>query len=112
VIRTIAKQFTQVEEFADRARQLHFLYVYSTLESNKHVQLGQFVAQSCDVNGAGEGDANLRDAADGGHGERSLQLSGDFPFDPYQLPLVGEFPCHLLGRPCRDCVSAMMYQID
>jgi len=73
-----------VGEFAKLAHHLRFLYVYSILETNKRVRLGQVAAYY----GAGNvSDFGRRETAwDRKTGEAHLQLEAYFPFDPYQLP--------------------------
>ncbi|KAL8370696.1 hypothetical protein RB595_000859 [Gaeumannomyces hyphopodioides] len=70
-----------VNEFADVARHLKFMYVYPLLESNKRVHLSQFVSGDYSTGGA------LRDTCSDPYDEKALQLEAYFPFDPYQLPI-------------------------
>ncbi|KAK4499032.1 hypothetical protein PRZ48_009544 [Zasmidium cellare] len=73
-----------VGEFAKIANHLKFLYVFSILEHNKRVRLGQF--RSYQRNGTV--DIGRRETAwDRKSGDAHHQLEAYFPFDPYHLPL-------------------------
>ena len=71
-------------EFAKLAHHVRFLYVFSILESNKRVRLGNiYVLRSS----SGLSEIGRRETAmDRKLGEAHLQLEAYFPFDPYQLP--------------------------
>ncbi|KAK5134633.1 hypothetical protein LTR08_006289 [Meristemomyces frigidus] len=73
-----------VGEFAKITHHLRFAYVYSILESNKRVRLGNsftFYTASGAVDIGRRGTAMDRKV-----GEAHLQLEAYFPFDPYHLP--------------------------
>ncbi|KAK3645123.1 DNA independent RNA polymerase I transcription factor [Elasticomyces elasticus] len=71
-------------EFADLALHVKFMYVFSKLESNKRVRLGNaYVARSA---GALSDMGRRETAMDRKLGEAHLQLEVYFPFDPYHLP--------------------------
>ena len=73
-----------VGEFAKIAHHLRFLYVFSLLEANKRVRLGQTFSY---YGSGGPIDIGRRETAwDRQKGERHHQLEAYFPFDPYQLP--------------------------
>ena len=73
-----------VGEFAKIAHHLRFLYVFSLLESNKRVRLGQTLSY---YGSGGPIDIGRRETAwDRQKGDRHHQLEAYFPFDPYQLP--------------------------
>ncbi|TKA83770.1 hypothetical protein B0A55_00004 [Friedmanniomyces simplex] len=73
-------------EFARLALHVRFLYVFSILESNKRVRLGNaYVARSSSA--AALSEIGRRETAmDRKLGEAHLQLEAYFPFDPYHLP--------------------------
>lgn len=72
-------------EFAKIANHLRFLYVFSLLERNKRVRLGQVHAYS--RLGAGIDIGRRETAWDRKTGDAHHQLEPYFPFDPYHLPL-------------------------
>lgn len=73
-----------VAEFAKIAHHLRFLYVFSLLESNKRVRLGQTFSY---YGSGGPIDIGRRETAwDRQKGDSHHQLEAYFPFDPYQLP--------------------------
>ena len=73
-----------VGEFAKIANHLRFQYVYSLLESNKRIRLGQTFSY---YGSGGPIDIGRRETAfDRQKGESHHQLEAYFPFDPYQLP--------------------------
>ncbi|KAF2771959.1 RRN3-domain-containing protein [Teratosphaeria nubilosa] len=73
-----------VGEWAKIALYLRFMYVFSILETNKRVRLGNgYSAYSTN----GMMDLGRRETAmDRKAGEAHLQLEAYFPFDPYNLP--------------------------
>ncbi|EON64205.1 hypothetical protein W97_03435 [Coniosporium apollinis CBS 100218] len=72
-----------VAQFAKIAHHLHFMYIFSLLETNKRVRLSRAVGSG----GAAYGGMPERETAlSGRSGEASLQLDAYFPFDPYHLP--------------------------
>ncbi|CAK4032719.1 RNA polymerase I-specific transcription initiation factor rrn3 [Lecanosticta acicola] len=83
-----------VAEFAKIANHLRFLYVFSILERNKRIRLGQI---STSYGRARMNDVARRETAwDQKTGEAHHQLEAYFPFDPYHLPqskrwLEGEY---------------------
>ncbi|KAK5113110.1 hypothetical protein LTR62_003689 [Meristemomyces frigidus] len=82
-----------VGEFAKLARHVGFLYVFSIVESNKRVRLGNAYAARATVTS----EVGRRETAmDRKLGEAHLQLEAYFPFDPYALPnskhwVVGDY---------------------
>ncbi|KAL1860643.1 hypothetical protein VTK73DRAFT_7227 [Phialemonium thermophilum] len=70
-----------VAEFAKLAHHLGLMYVYPRLESNKSIQLAQFVGGSYSTGGA------LRDTGYDPQNDKWSHLDPYCPFDPYQLPL-------------------------
>jgi RNA polymerase I-specific transcription initiation factor RRN3 len=73
-----------VGEFAKIAHHLRFLYVFSVLESNKRVRLGQTFSY---YGSGGPIDIGRRETAwDRQKGDSHHQLEAYFPFDPYHLP--------------------------
>jgi len=73
-----------VGEFAKIAHHLRFMYVFSILETNKRVRLGNGIAYHAT---GGLVDIGRRGTAmDHKVGEAHLQLEAYFPFDPYHLP--------------------------
>lgn len=87
-----------VAEFAKLANYLRFLYVFSLLETNKRLRLGQTVSYYGGAGGAGGAlDVGRRETAwDRKTGEAHHQLEAYFPFDPYHLPrskrwVVGDY---------------------
>jgi RNA polymerase I-specific transcription initiation factor RRN3 len=69
-----------VAEFAKLAHHLGLMYIYPRLESNKRIQLSQFV-------GAYSTGGALRDTGYDPQDEKWTHLDPYFPFDPYQLPI-------------------------
>lgn len=69
-----------VAEFAKLAHHLGLMYIYPRLESNKRIQLSQFV-------GAYSTGGALRDTGYDPQDEKWTHLDPYFPFDPYQLPV-------------------------
>lgn len=73
-----------VNQFAKIAHHLRFLYIFSLLEANKRVRLGQVPFY---YGGSGLSDIGRRETAfDRKTGEAHHQLEAYFPFDPYHLP--------------------------
>lgn len=73
-----------VQEFARISHHLRFLYVFTLLETNKRLRLGQ---SSSYYGTAGLSDVGRRETAfDRKTGESHHQLEAYFPFDPYHLP--------------------------
>ena len=73
-----------VGEFAKIAYHLRLLYVFSLLESNKRVRLGQTTPY---YGSGGPIDIGRRETAlDRKTGDARHQLEAYFPFDPYHLP--------------------------
>ena len=73
-----------VGEFAKIANHLRFIYVFSLLETNKRLRLGQTPSY---YGSAGLADFGRRETAwDRKTGEAHHQLEAYFPFDPYHLP--------------------------
>ncbi|KAK1067577.1 DNA independent RNA polymerase I transcription factor [Friedmanniomyces endolithicus] len=71
-------------EFARLALHVRFLYVFSILESNKRVRLGNVWAAR---SSSALSEIGRRETAmDRKLGEAHLQLEAYFPFDPYHLP--------------------------
>lgn len=83
-----------VTEFAKIANHLRFLYVFSLLERNKRIRLGQAPSM---FRFGGSVDIGRRETAwDRKTGDAHHQLEAYFPFDPYNLPqskrwLEGEY---------------------
>lgn len=73
-----------VEQFAEIARHVRFMYVHSKLETNKRVRLtGAYTTSTLSATS----EIGRRGTAmDRKHGEAHLQLEAYFPFDPYDLP--------------------------
>ncbi|KAK0309480.1 DNA independent RNA polymerase I transcription factor, partial [Friedmanniomyces endolithicus] len=71
-------------EFARLALHVRFLYVFSILESNKRVRLGNVWAARS--SGPLSEIGRRETAMDRKLGEAHLQLEAYFPFDPYHLP--------------------------
>lgn len=69
-----------VAEFAKLSHHLGLMYIYPRLESNKRIQLSQFV-------GAYSTGGALRDTGYDPQDEKWTHLDPYFPFDPYQLPI-------------------------
>ncbi|KAF7185819.1 RNA polymerase I-specific transcription initiation factor rrn3 [Pseudocercospora fuligena] len=90
-----------VGEFAKIANHLRFLYVFSLLERNKRIRLGQVPSY---FKLGGTIDIGRRETAfDRKTGEAHHQLEAYFPFDPYHLPqskkwIEGEFNAWQLPR--------------
>ncbi|SMY24523.1 unnamed protein product [Zymoseptoria tritici ST99CH_1A5] len=90
-----------VGEFAKISNHLRFLYVFSLLERNKRIRLGQM---SSSVSHAGGIDIGRRETAwDRKTGDVHHQLEPYFPFDPYNLSqsrrwLEGEYNTWKLPR--------------
>jgi RNA polymerase I-specific transcription initiation factor RRN3 len=90
-----------VGEFAKISNHLRFLYVFSLLERNKRIRLGQMSAYSPHSGGI---DIGRRETAwDRKTGDAHHQLEPYFPFDPYHLPqskkwLDGEYNTWKLPR--------------
>ena len=88
-------------EFAKIANHLRFLYVFSLLERNKRIRLGQVpsyfkLGSAIDI-------GRRETAFDRKIGEAHHQLEAYFPFDPYHLPqskkwIEGEFNAWQLPR--------------
>ena len=74
-----------VGEFAKLAHHVRFVYVFSVIETNKRVRLGQMSAfYGPPASGI---DVGRRETAwDRKSGEAHLQLEAYFPFDPFLLP--------------------------
>ncbi|KAI7317369.1 RNA polymerase I-specific transcription initiation factor RRN3 [Hortaea werneckii] len=73
-----------VGEFAKIAHHIRFLYIFSILETNKRVRLGNGYTY---YTTGGMMDMGRRETAmDRKVGEAHLQLEAYFPFDPYHLP--------------------------
>ena len=73
-----------VQEFANIAQHLRFLYVFSLLETNKKLRLGQAYTY---YGSQGLSDIGRRETVfDRKTGEAHHQLESYFPFDPYHLP--------------------------
>ncbi|EMC95214.1 hypothetical protein BAUCODRAFT_149228 [Baudoinia panamericana UAMH 10762] len=70
-----------VGEFAKLAHHVRFMYVFTKLESNKRVRLGNT------SRGYAVDNSRRETAIDRKAGEAHLQLEAYFPFDPYRLPL-------------------------
>jgi RNA polymerase I-specific transcription initiation factor RRN3 len=90
-----------VGEFAKISNHLRFLYVFSLLERNKRIRLGQMSAY---IPHSGGIDIGRRETAwDRKTGDAHHQLEPYFPFDPYHLPqskkwLDGEYNTWKLPR--------------
>ncbi|KAK4629729.1 RNA polymerase I-specific transcription initiation factor rrn3 [Fulvia fulva] len=88
-----------VGEFAKIANHLRFLYVFSILERNKRIRLGNVISYR-----SGGVDIGRRETAmDRKTGDEHHQLEAYFPFDPYHLPqskrwLEGEYNEWVLPR--------------
>ena len=74
----------KVIEFVKLAHHLQWKYFYPKIESNRGVQLAQYVAGAYANNELRELGYDLED-------ESRLQLEGHFPFDPCLLPQVCVF---------------------
>ena len=73
-----------VGEFAKISNHLRFMYVFSLLEANKRLRLGQTFSY---YGSGGIVDIGRRETAwDRKAGESHHQLEAYFPFDPYHLP--------------------------
>jgi RNA polymerase I-specific transcription initiation factor RRN3 len=73
-----------VNQFAETARRLNFLYLFPKIESNKHVRLENMRRDPVDL-AMGQIERDL-----GWVGESGM-LEGYFPFDPYRLPRSGKW---------------------
>lgn len=71
-----------VFQFARIANHLHFLYIFSKLETNKRVRLSRSVASVARYGGLPERQSALSLQTE----ETAFQLDAYFPFDPYRLP--------------------------
>lgn len=69
-----------VDQFAQMAIQLNFMFIHGKLEANKRVRLGhKAIGMTTALPGRQTASSQL-------HAQKNHQLDAYFPFDPYQLP--------------------------
>jgi RNA polymerase I-specific transcription initiation factor RRN3 len=71
-----------VNQFARIANHLHFLYIYSKIETNKRLRLGRTIESLAMYGVLPERQSALSVQTE----ESAFQLDAYFPFDPYRLP--------------------------